>query len=83
MVIHFGFLAKIVDVKTAFLYGELEEKIYMECPQDTLNISKDDCIILNKCMHGLAQAARQYYKKANEISKNQDLLQAMSIHVCR
>ena len=24
MVLHFGYLAKIVDVKTAFLYGDLE-----------------------------------------------------------
>ena len=29
MVIHFGFLAKIGNVKTALLYGDLEEEIYM------------------------------------------------------
>ena len=28
------------------------------------DIRKDDCIILNKCIYGIAQAARQYYKKA-------------------
>ena len=31
-VIHFRFFAKIVNVETAFLYRELEEEIYMECP---------------------------------------------------
>ena len=33
MVLHFGYLAKIVDVSTSFLYRDLEEEIYMECPQ--------------------------------------------------
>ena len=61
MVINFGFLAKIVDVKTAFLYGDLEEEIYMECPQGTLNVANNDCIILNKCIYGLIQGAQQYY----------------------
>ena len=45
MVLHFGYLAKIVDVKTAFLYGDLEEEIYMECPQGMAGTKKDDCII--------------------------------------
>ena len=29
---YFGLTAKIVDVETAFLYGEIEEEIFMECP---------------------------------------------------
>ena len=29
---HFGFVAKVVDVKMSFLYGELEEEIYREFP---------------------------------------------------
>ena len=29
MMIHIGYSAKIVDVETAFLYGEVEEEIYM------------------------------------------------------
>ena len=29
----FGLLAKRVDIKTAFLYEDLKEEIYMECPQ--------------------------------------------------
>ena len=28
MVLHFGYLAKIVNVKKAFLYGDLKEEIY-------------------------------------------------------
>ena len=33
------------------------------------NISKDDCIILNKCIYDLIQASKQYYKKAVKILK--------------
>ena len=40
----------------------------MECPQDMTDISKDDCITSNKCIYGLVQAAKQYYKNAFEIS---------------
>ena len=42
MIIHFGFLAKIVDVGTAFVCGNLEEEMYMECSQGMSNVSKDD-----------------------------------------
>ena len=34
------------------------------------NITKDDYVILNKCIFGLVQVARQYYKKAVEIMKS-------------
>ena len=76
MVIHFGFLAKIVNVETAFLYGDLKEKIYKECPQGVLNVGKDD--ILNKCIYGIVQESRQYYKRLLISLRNQDLLDAMS-----
>ena len=36
----FLILAKIVNVKTAFLYGNLEEKIFMECSQGMKNMGK-------------------------------------------
>ena len=48
MVLHFGYLAKIVAVETTFLYRDLGEEIYIDCPQGMSNIKKDDCIILNK-----------------------------------
>ena len=59
MVLYFDYSAKIV----------LEEEIYMEFPQVMSDIKKDDCINLNKCIYGLVQAARQYYKKAVKIRK--------------
>ena len=48
MVIHFRYLAKRFKVNTTFLYGELEDEIYMEYPQGTSNVGKDDHVILNK-----------------------------------
>ena len=63
MVLHFGIFAKIIDVETAFLYGDLELKICMECHQGIFKIGKYDYIILNKFIYDLVLAARQYYNK--------------------
>ena len=70
MVLHFSYLAKIVEIETTFLYGDLEEEIFMDCPQGMSNIKKDDCVILNKCIYSLVQAVRHYYKKAVGILKS-------------
>ena len=68
--IYFSLEAKIVDVETAFLYGKLEEEIYMECPQGMRDATKDDVLLLTACIYGLVQAARQYYKKVVKILKD-------------
>ena len=57
IVIHFGYLAIIVDMETVLLYRELEKEIYMEHPQDMSDTEKDDYIILNKCFYSLVQAS--------------------------
>ena len=59
---------KIVDVETVFLYRESDEEIYMECPHG-LKINRDKISILGKCIYGLVQAVRQYYKKIVAILK--------------
>ena len=41
---------------------------------------KDNCIILNKCIYGLVQAAWQYYKKALEILKSSGFKGGSIIH---
>jgi len=67
--------AKIVDVETAFLYGTLEEEIYMECPPgmgeviDDCREIEDSILLLRQCIYGLVQAARQYYKRFVTILK--------------
>ena len=81
MVLPFGYSAKVVDVKTAFLYGDLEEEIFMECPRRMSDVKKDDCIILDKCIYSLVQAACQYYKKAVKILKSSGFIGG-NIHLC-
>ena len=74
MVIHFGLSAKITNVETIFLYGDLKEENFIECPQGMSDRGKDDCIILNKWIYGLVQAVRQYYKKTVEILKKSEFI---------
>jgi len=57
----FNYDAKIVDVETAFLHGELEEDIYMEAPEGA-GLGRDECVRLEKAIYGLVQASRQYWK---------------------
>ena len=45
----------------------------MECPQGMDTKSDDEILILDKCIYGLVQGARQYHKKAVAILKRSDL----------
>ena len=57
--------SQVIDVETAFLYGNLEEEIYLKCPEglsEVQNIEEGDCLLLKKSIYGLVQAARQWWK---------------------
>ena len=56
----------IFDVETAFLNGDLDEEIYMDCPNG-MEHDIDECLLLLKATYGLVQAARQYFKKFENI----------------
>jgi hypothetical protein len=51
-----------VDIKTAFLNGELEEEVYVSQPPGFSNGGNQVCR-LNKALYGLKQAPRAWYQK--------------------
>lgn len=57
-----------LDVKTAFLYGELEETIYMS-PPEGLPCEENMVCKLNKSLYGLKQAPRCWNNKFNSVLK--------------
>ena len=68
----------LMDVETAFLYGEIEEEIYMEVPVGMKEVFSDPhgtdeeniCYQLLKGIYGLCQSVRQFWKKfVNEMMK--------------
>ena len=60
----------LVDIETASLYGDLEEEVYMDCPEGMVDIDKDEVLLLQSTISGLVQSARQYCKKTTSILKN-------------
>ena len=59
---------KEVDIDNAFLNGDMDHEIYMKIPEgydEVINprVDRDDCLILQKAIYGLVQAARQFWKK--------------------
>ena len=69
LMIVWGLDSLIFDVITAFLTGNLEEEIYMECPEGMVHNS-DEVLLLKKTIYGLVQASRQYNKRFNDVLVN-------------
>ena len=57
-----------IDVKTAFLNGELEKENYMEQPEGFIVPGKEKKVCrLVKSLYGLKQAPKQWYAKFDQI----------------
>ncbi|KAE8685445.1 hypothetical protein F3Y22_tig00111098pilonHSYRG00167 [Hibiscus syriacus] len=53
-----------MDVKTAFLHGDLEEQIYMRQPEGFTQPGNEHLVCrLKKSLYGLKQSPRQWYKR--------------------
>ena len=62
-----------MDVKTAFLNGELEEEVYMEWPEGVHEIAKPGyacCFV--KAIYGLRQSPRVWYQKIHTFFSEHD-----------
>jgi hypothetical protein len=66
-----NYSTRVIDVETAFLYGNLEEEIYMKIPDGLQEcagaIEPNSCLKLNRSLYGLVQAARQWWKRIVEV----------------
>ncbi|RDY09065.1 hypothetical protein CR513_06625, partial [Mucuna pruriens] len=70
-----------MDVKTAFLHGDLEEEIYMKQPDGFQISGKEDYVCrLKKSLYGLKQAPRQWYKKFESVMCEQGYKKTTSDH---
>ena len=60
-----------LDVKTAFLHGELKEEVYVNQPEGFVIEGKEDKVYkLHKALYGLRQAPRAWNVKLNGILKS-------------
>ena len=58
---------EVLDVKTAFLYGELDEELYMEQPEGFVVKGHEDKVYqLKKALYGLKQAAFAWNKQVTQ-----------------
>ena len=70
-----------MDVKTVFVHGDLEEKIYMEQPEGfVVNRKENHVCKLRKILYGLKQALRHWYLKFESAIKNQGYKKTSSDH---
>ena len=61
-----------MDIKTAFLHGDLKEEIYMEQPEGAKECGKEDWVcLMHKSLYGLMQGARNWNVKLNNVMVNQ------------
>lgn len=57
-----------MDIKTAFLNGDLNEEVYMQQPEGFVSSGNENLLSkLRKLIYGLKQASRQWYLKFDEV----------------
>jgi hypothetical protein len=71
-----GYALQQLDVKTAFLHGKLEEKIYMKMPKGMHASNTGNVLRLHKSIYGLKQASRVWNKLLTEYFRRFGLVQS-------
>lgn len=72
LTVYNNFEMMFFDVKTAFLYGELQDEVYMKMPEGYKN-KNDKICKLNKALYGLKQAPITWNKTFTETMSKLDL----------
>ncbi|KAL5823734.1 hypothetical protein ACOSQ4_021634 [Xanthoceras sorbifolium] len=68
LVAQFDFELQQMDVKTAFLNGDLEDEVYMKQPEGFPSSDGEQLVCkLKKSIYGLKQASRQWYLKFHNV----------------
>lgn len=68
LIAHFDLELHQMDVKIAFLNGELEEDIYIQQPPGFVERGKEIMVCkLNKSIYGLKQVLRKWNKKFDQV----------------
>ncbi|RVX04667.1 Retrovirus-related Pol polyprotein from transposon TNT 1-94 [Vitis vinifera] len=72
-----------LDVKTAFLHGDLEEDLYMIQPKRFIVQGQENLVCkLRKSLYGLKQAPRQWYKKFDDFMHRIGFKRCEADHCC-
>jgi len=72
-----------MDVKSTFLNGELDEKVYIEQPEGFSLPEKGDYVCkLRKSLYGLKQAREHGMKYCISIFRSKDSRREMQIVIC-
>ena len=72
-----------LDVKTAFLHGDLEENLYMIQPEGFTVQGQENLVCkLKKSLYGLKQAPRQWHKKFDSFMHRIGFKRCEANHCC-
>ena len=62
-----GYVMHQLDVKTAFVHGEMDSQVYVSPPQGISICTETEVLNLKKGLYGLKQAPRFWYQKCCDV----------------